>query len=186
MLRELWDWIKTFAIAIVLVVLIRSFLFGNYVVYGESMVPNFDNRERLIVNKIIYQLREPKRGEVVVLHAPEGEDYIKRVIALPGERVRVQGDDVFINGEKLDEPYIEEQVRRAKEAGGVYNTRGDFPHDGSEAVVPEGHVFVMGDNRPHSKDSRDPSVGFIPFEDIVGRADLVYWPIHHFELLPSQ
>src|SRR5690606_38888738 len=103
MMKELYEWIKTFAIAIVLVVIIRLFLFDNYVVYGQSMEPNFEHQERLIVNKIIYDLRAPKRGEVVVLHAPEGEDYIKRVIALPGETVRVEGDNVYVNGEKLEE-----------------------------------------------------------------------------------
>lgn len=180
MIKELWDWIKTFAIAIVLVILIRLFLLENYVVYGDSMEPNFFHNNRLIVNKLIYEMREPKRGEVIVLHAPEGEDYIKRVIALPGETIKVSGDDVYVNGQKLEEKYIEEEIRKAIAAGYTYNN-GDYPIDEDIVTVPEGTVFVLGDNRPYSKDSR--RIGFIAFDDIVGRAELIYWPINNFKLL---
>src|SRR5690606_13832626 len=110
------------------VIIIRLFLFDNYVVEGHSMEPNFKDNERLIVNKIIYDIRVPKRGEVVVLHAPEGQDYIKRVIALPGEKVIVEGDNVYINGEKLEEKYIADVIRKAAEAGVTYNNT-DFPFE---------------------------------------------------------
>lgn len=183
MLKEIWDWVKTFAIAIVLVILLRLFLFDNYVVYGDSMEPNFHHHERLIVNKIIYDLREPKRGEVVVLHAPKGDDYIKRVIALPGETIEVRGDQVLINGAPIDEPYIAQRIREAAARGGTYNNS-DFPKDGEAVTVPPDTVFVLGDNRPRSEDSR--SIGFISFKDIVGRADLVYWPLKHFKLFPFE
>lgn len=182
MWRELWDWIKTFAIAIVLVVLVRMFLFDNYVVFGQSMEPNFHQSERLIVNKIIYDFRLPHRGEVVVLRAPTGEDWIKRVIALPGDRVRIAGDDLYINGEKVEETYIADRIAERRAAGRTYNSI-DFPADGGEVTVPEGKVFVMGDNRPYSRDSRDSSVGFIDINDIVGRAELVYWPLKKIQLV---
>lgn len=174
MRKELWDWIKTFAVAFAVVVLIRLFLFDNYVVLGVSMEPNFHNNERVIVNKIIYDIRSPERGEVIILHAPSGEDYIKRVIGLPGESIRIQGDAVYINGEQIEESYIAEEIERSKAQGTSYN-KGIYPADGSEVVVPEGHVFVLGDNRPRSSDSRE--IGFIPFEEIVGRADIIYWPL---------
>lgn len=174
MRKELWDWIKTFAVAFVVVVVIRLFLFDNYVVLGESMEPNFHNKERVIVNKVIYDIRKPQRGEVIVLHAPAGEDYIKRVIGLPGETVRVDGDQVFINGAPIEESYIAEEIQKAKEQGVTYNNQ-DYPLGAESVTVPEGHVFVLGDNRPRSSDSR--AIGFISLEEIVGRADVVYWPL---------
>jgi signal peptidase I len=178
--KELWDWIKTFAVAFVVVVVIRLFLFDNYVVLGESMEPNFHNRERIIVNKVIYDFREPQRGEVIVLRAPAGEDYIKRVIGLPGETVSVVGDQVLINGEPIEEDYIAEEIRKAREKGGTYN-KFDYPGGGASVTVPEDHVFVLGDNRPRSSDSR--MIGFIPYKDIIGRAEIVYWPLKDFQLV---
>ena len=86
---ETWEWIKALVIAGVLVIIIRWFLFSPFIVDGDSMHPNFFTGERLIVNEIVYDIRAPKRGEVIVFHAPEGKDYIKRVIALPGETVKV-------------------------------------------------------------------------------------------------
>jgi signal peptidase I len=174
--NELWEWIKAILIALALVGLIRIFLFTPTIVSGESMEPNFFDKERLIVNKIIYDFRTPQRGEVIVFHSPYGRDYIKRVIALPGETVRVEDDDVFINGERLKEPYIEEIVKETQARGQKYNT-----HDYPEREVPEGTVFVLGDNRPISQDSR--SIGFVEQEDIVGRADLVFWPLHELQII---
>lgn len=170
--NEAWEWIKALLIAGVLVFVIRTFLFAPFIVDGPSMEPNFFTGERLIVNKLIYDIRGPKRGEVIVLHAPEGKDFIKRVIGLPGETVRVEGDQVFVNGKVIEEPWIQEAVNEARKSGGTYNTTG-FP----ETKVPDGSVFVLGDHRGVSKDSRYPDVGFIPFNKIVGRADVLFWPI---------
>jgi len=168
--KEAIDWIKALAFAGVLVVAIRWLLFSPYIVDGPSMLPNFHTGERVIVNKLIYDIREPKRGEIVVFHSPYQADYIKRVIALPGETVEVRGDTVLVDGEPLEEPYLKEAVDAAVAAGGAYNNKDHPPIE-----VPEGHVFVMGDNRPNSHDSRD--IGPVPFEDVVGRADIVIWPI---------
>lgn len=178
MRKELWDWIKTFAVAFIVVIVIRLFLFDNYVVLGVSMEPNFHNKERIIVNKIIYDFRDPVRGEVIILHTSSGEDYIKRVIGLPGETIRIQGDEVYINGEQIQESYIAEEIENAKRSGSSYN-KGVYPIEGTEVTVPEGHVFVLGDNRPKSSDSRE--IGFIPFDDIVGRADIIYWPLNELD-----
>lgn len=170
--NETWEWIKALLIAGVLVFVIRTFLFAPFIVDGPSMEPNFFTGERLIVNKLIYDIRKPKRGEVIVLHAPEGKDFIKRVIGLPGETVRVEGDSVFVNGTVIDEPWIKEAVNEARKNGGTYNSKG-FP----ETKVPADSVFVLGDHRGVSKDSRYPDVGFIPFNKIVGRADVLFWPL---------
>ncbi|WP_409475288.1 signal peptidase I [Paenibacillus larvae] len=176
--KEAWEWAKAILIAAVLVILIRWLLFAPFIVDGPSMEPNFFTNERLIVNKLIYKVRKPERGEVIVFHAPEGKDFIKRVIALPWETVKVEGDKVYINGEVLNEPYLKEAVDDAKKKGIPYNTI-NF----QDAKVPEGTVFVMGDHRSNSKDSRSSEVGAVPYDKIVGRADVVFWPIKNFTLV---
>lgn len=180
---ELVEWIKALAVAGILVFLIRWFLVSPFIVDGPSMQPNFWNRERIIVNKIIYDIRQPKRGEVIVFHVPEeGRDFIKRVIGEPGDTVQVEGDKVTVNGEPLDESYLKEAYEEAHAAGRLYNREEGFPNmrfpDGK---VPEGTLFVMGDNRSNSEDSR--MIGFIPLDRVVGRADLVYWPLGDFHFV---
>lgn len=177
--REVWEWVKALLIALGLVVVIRSFLFAPFIVEGPSMEPNFHTGERLIVNKIIYDFRMPARGEVVVFHAPAQKDYIKRVIALPGETVKVEGDKVYVNGQVLDEPYIRDAVNEAARRGEIYNYNNNY----SEHKVPEGMLFAMGDNRPQSLDSRSDAVGFVPYNKVVGRADLTFWPLDKFGLI---
>lgn len=180
------EWIKAILIAAVIVIIIRWFLFTPTIVSGISMEPNFHDKERLIVNKIIYNIREPKRGEVLVFQAPEKLDFIKRVIGLPGDTVMVQGDEVYINDKLIEEPYIKEQIEEARSRGTVYNTSVDFKVDEngvSSVTVPEGTIFVLGDNRPRSKDSRYEQVGFIAMGEIKGRADLVFWPVDEFKII---
>lgn len=165
---EAWEWIKALLIAACLVFLIRYFIFAPFIVEGPSMEPNFHTGERLIVNKIVYAIRKPDRGEVVVFHAPAGIDYIKRVIALPGETVKIQNNKVLVNGKEIDEGYIQEAIDQKAQNGEKYNR--DFP----ETTVPEGSVFVMGDNRLNSSDSR--MIGPVTYDKIVGRADVIFWP----------
>ncbi|MBP1991361.1 signal peptidase I [Paenibacillus eucommiae] len=177
--NEVWEWAKALLIAGVLVFVIRWFVFAPFIVEGPSMEPNFYTSERLIVNKILYDIRKPKRGEVVVFHAPEGKDYIKRVVALPGETVKVEGDKIYINGQEIEQTYLKEALEQAAKEGRSYNTLANFP----ETTVPEGSIFAMGDNRSNSRDSRDPSVGFVPYKEIVGRADLIFWPMSKISLV---
>jgi signal peptidase I len=177
---EAWEWIKALVIALGLVIIIRWLLFAPFIVEGPSMQPNFHTGERLIVNKLVYRFWEPERGEVIVFHAPAQKEYIKRVIALPGEKVRVEGDQVYVNGVLLDEPYIQEAVNEAKQRGGSYNQP---TNNFEEQTVPADSLFVMGDNRPQSLDSRSSSVGFVPYKEIVGRADIVFWPLNAFGII---
>lgn len=179
--NELLEWVKALLIAGAIVFFVRWLLFSPFIVDGESMLPNFENGERMVVNKLIYDLREPRRGEVIVFLAPEGKDYIKRVIGEPGDRVRVEGDRVYVNGEAIEEPYLREMLDKAAQTGQPYNT-GIYGYT-EEVTVPEDALFVLGDNRPRSKDSRSPEVGFVPFDKIVGRADIVYWPIGNLRLV---
>lgn len=181
--NEVIEWAKAIAIAVILVVFIRWLVFAPFMVDGPSMQPNFVTAERLIVNKFIYDFRKPKPGEVIVFHVPqEKRDYIKRVIALPGDTVKVEGDEVFVNGQKVNETYIQEAIDAKHENGELYNTLKDFPNaEFPDGKVPEGHVFVMGDNRSNSTDSR--SIGYIDMKEIVGRADLVFWPLNELKFV---
>lgn len=175
--KEIVEWIKALVIAVVLVFVIRQFLFSPFIVDGDSMQPNFETSERLIVNKILYDIREPKFGEVVVFDVPEqGRKFIKRVIGVPGDKVRLEGDDLYINDVLVEEPYIKEAIEAAHANGQLYNTEKDFPNESvTETTVPEDTIFVLGDNRSNSTDSR--VIGFVKDEEIVGRADVIFWPI---------
>ncbi|WP_159886992.1 signal peptidase I [Paenibacillus puerhi] len=177
--NEAWEWAKALLIAAVLVILIRWLICSPFVVDGPSMEPNFYTGEKMIVNKILYRFAEPKAGEVIVFHAPDGRDYIKRVIALPGDKVRVEGDKVFVNDKQISEEYLQSVLEEAAKRGTPYNRLNNF----AEQTVPEGSLFAMGDNRSNSLDSRDSRVGFVPFEKIVGRADVIYWPLNKISLI---
>ncbi len=174
--KETIDWIKALVVAGLLVVVVRMFLFSPYLVDGNSMQPNFHPGERVIVNKILYDLRSPERGEVIVFHSPYQNDYIKRIIGLPGETIEVRGDVVFINGKILSEPYLKSEIDAAVADGEFYNNK-----DYSSTKIPAGQIFVMGDNRSNSHDSRD--IGFISYDQIVGRADLIIWPLSEFQYI---
>jgi signal peptidase I len=147
--------------AIVIAVLINLFLAQATRVYGSSMEPNLHTDQRLVVEKVSYRLHAPRRGDVVVVRMPErGPDLlIKRVIGLPGETIDIRDGVVHINQQPLDEPYL---VRATSSTYGP-------------TKVPEGHVFVLGDNRGASNDSR--VFGAVSMDRIVGRAWLSYWPL---------
>ena len=154
------DVLETIIPAVVIALLINLLLAQATRVYGHSMEPNLETNQRLVVEKVTYHFREPQRGDVVVLRLPDHsrELLIKRVIGLPGERVAIHDGKVFINGEPLDEPYLRQPTRGRMD----------------EVLVPDRHVFVLGDNRSASNDSR--TFGPVPYEAIVGRAWLSYWP----------
>ncbi|OIJ21499.1 signal peptidase I [Anaerobacillus alkalidiazotrophicus] len=177
--KEIISWAKTLVVVLVLVVAIRGFLFTNYIVYGSSMMPTIQDRDRVIINKIGYGIGAPKRFDMIVFHANETTDYIKRVIGLPGDFIEYKDDVLYVNGIAVDEPYLVEITD-------VYK-RYPYTHDFTleeltgEKYVPKDHLFVLGDNRRNSVDSRQ--IGFISFDDIVGKADIAYWPIKEFRKL---
>lgn len=131
------------------------------------MQPNFPDGEYLLTDKITYRLRVPKRGEVVVFEAPgtNGDEFIKRIIGLPNERVKLEAGYVFINDQRLNEPYLPQ---------GTITSGGSFLKEGQEVVVPDVNYFVLGDNRKASSDSR--TWGYVGKEKINGRAWIIYWP----------
>jgi len=138
---------------------------------GLSMSPNFPDREYLLTDKVTYRFNEPKRGDVVVFKAPTSPDekeFIKRIIGLPGDAVSLRDGQFYINDVLLEEEYI---------ASNIFTSGGRFLEEGSRVVVPADNFFVVGDNRPHSSDSR--AWGFIEKEAITGRAWVVYWPVEN-------
>jgi signal peptidase I len=172
--RAFFDWVVVVAIALLVAVLVRTFLLAHFVVDGLSMESTLDPGDRVFVNKVSYRLHDPGRGDVVVLHeinGPNERDLIKRVIALPGEEIEMTNCVVTIDGYVLDEPYLDPAIVTPGRCGG----------DIARQTVPEEHVFVMGDNRPGSHDSR--ALGPIPFDDIVGRAFVVFWPRANWQWL---
>jgi signal peptidase I len=173
--RAFFDWFVVIAVALLVAFIVRTFVIAHFVVEGESMYSTLDTNDRVFVNKLSYRLHDPNRGDVVVLHQVTGaseRDLIKRVIGLPGETVEVRNCTVLIDGRVLNEPYLDPEVVTPTDCGGDYALNG---------VVPDDHVFVMGDNRGGSQDSR--VIGPINEDDLVGRAFVVFWPQSHWQWL---
>ncbi len=157
--------VQTILLALVLYFLI-DFVVARVRVENISMQPTLKPGEFIVVNKMAYRFGEVKPGDVVVFHYPGNpqEDYIKRVIGVPGDQISVRDGIVYVNGDGLVEPYISAPPRYA-----------------GEWTVPEGNIFVLGDNRNQSSDSH--SWGFVPFENLVGKALVVYWPLEEIKIL---
>ncbi len=141
-------------------------------VIGYSMEPSFQNKQQLLINKVVYYFNEPERGDVVILHPPspyssKTTPFIKRIIALPGDTVAVKNGAVYVNGSKLDEPYIKEPP--------AYTFQ--------PKKIPENEYFVLGDNRNNTSDSHNGWT--VPRQNIIGKAWLSIWPPSEWALVPS-
>lgn len=175
------DWLKIFIIALILALIIRKFFFSPIIVDGPSMQPTLYDRDQMIVNKFIYYVKDPDRFDIVIFHASEEKDFIKRVIGLPGEHVMVKDNNLYINGEKVDQPFLHHNENTPIVYPIITN---DFTLEmlpGHHNVIPEGYVLVLGDNRSNSTDSR--SIGLISIDQIVGKTNLVYWPFERMHLV---
>lgn len=174
------DIIETVVIALSIFLIVYLFVASPHQVNGQSMVPNFQSGEFVLSDKVTYRFHNPKRGDIVVFHAPEsancpkgtGCDFIKRVLGLPGETVEVREDAVWINGQPLAEPYIPAE----------FETLPGQATKGKSILLGPNEYFVVGDNRPYSSDSR--AWGPITKNDIVGKALLRYWPPQVAGLIP--
>lgn len=161
-LQSLVDLLHDLAIAVVVCVLLITYVVQAFKVQGTSMSPELKDGERILVNKFLYYFGEIDRGDVVVFWYPEDPElsFIKRVVALPGETVEIRAGAVFVNGKIVEEPYV---------SGANADLRSYPPHE-----VRPGHYFVLGDNRKGSNDSR--SWGLVPKRYIYGKAFLRIWP----------
>lgn len=167
--KEVYSWIKTIAFALVIVFICREFIFTPVDVKGESMEPTFENKDRVVISKI----SEIERFDVIVFKEPvKDEQYIKRVIGLPGDSMEMRDDVLYINGKSYEEPYAKKdnKIKFSK-------ITGDFTLKeltGNEKV-PNGYLFVLGDNRLKSKDSRE--FGFISTDSVIGEAKFRFYPL---------
>jgi len=160
---EIIAWFKTLASAAVYATLIVTFGFQVARVEGQSMAPTLEDQDRLIVNKLIYRLAEPRRGDIVMLYYPLNPDksFVKRVIAEEGDTVRIVDGQVFVNDVPLSDEFIAEEFKSHDDYG--------------PTVIPEGYAFVMGDHRNNSSDSRH--WGFVPRKYIIGKVQVRWWPL---------
>ncbi|RYG72622.1 signal peptidase I [Lentibacillus lipolyticus] len=165
-------------LAVVLTFVFRSHLMASYVVNGESMEPTLYDGNLLMVNKVVYNLTDVDRFDIIVFHANEKDDYVKRVIGLPGDEIIYENEKLYINGNYVEEGFLEP----FKEASSIKPYTNDFTlkETTGKEQVPEGKLFVMGDNRRDSLDSR--KIGFVPIDKVVGKVDIKYWPFSDLQL----
>lgn len=169
----IFESIEAIIIALALSVVLYLFLFTPHEVIGRSMYPTYENGEFLIANKLVYKLSDPQRGDVIIFRHSATQDYIKRVIGVPGDEVTIRDGAFLINGVQLDESaYLDDTV---------ITDGGMFLAEGETYTVKEGELFGIGDNRPHSSDSR--TFGPIDFEDVKGKVWLVYFPFDQFRFI---
>ncbi|NLB87972.1 MAG: signal peptidase I [Syntrophomonadaceae bacterium] len=159
--------------AFILAMILRTFVVEGRIIPSGSMLPTLQIQDRVLVNKFIYYFKEPQRGEIVVFSPPEAisadQDYIKRVIGLPGETVEIKEGKVFINDKPLIEPYLPETIN----------------YEFGPVVVPENSLLVLGDNRNHSFDSHLWNA-WLTQDRLKGKAFMIYWPINHIDLLERE
>ena len=155
-------WARDLLIAVVASVFMILFLYQPVRVEGTSMLPRLEDHDRLFINKFVYHFSAIQHGDVVVFRYPRDPEksYIKRVIAVPGDRLRIDGGDVILNGRRLQEPYVPDEYRDSR----------SMP----EMVIPPDYYYMMGDHRSISSDSRE--FGPVERELIYGKASFVYWP----------
>jgi signal peptidase I len=175
------EFVQSIVLALSVFVILYLFIAQPNEVKGNSMLPNFQDQEYLLTDKLSYQIGQPQRGDVVVIKAPPSEacavdecEYIKRIIGLPGDRVMVKDEQVYLNGKLLDQTWLPKDF---------VSDPGTFSEEGVEKTVPEGMYLCFGDNRSHSRDGRE----FGPIEKklIVGKAFFKYWPPSSVGLVPK-
>lgn len=175
--RNALEWVAVIVGALVVALVVKTFLFQAFYIPSASMEPTLQKGDRVLVNKVSYDLHDVRRGDVIVFALPDDQvgpdgirDLIKRAVGLPGDVIETRDGVVYINDRALDEPYLAE--------GTVTGDPNDAQNPAiPRQTVPDGHVFVLGDNRSNSADSRYANRGPIPIDSIVGRAFVIVWPL---------
>ena len=170
--KEIFEWVQAIVVALVIAMFLRTYIFTLVDVSGSSMVPTLHNSDKLFVWRLGYQ---PEVGDIVIFRPASNENtpYVKRVIATEGQSVDIQYDevkgyaDVFVDGERLEEDYINERIDYTRIGNGKY-----------PCIVPDDCIFVLGDNRNNSSDSRMSSVGMVSEESVIGKAIVRIWPFN--------
>ena len=180
------EWVESIIIAAVLAVFIRTFIIQPFKIPTGSMIPTLQVGDRILVSKFIYgakvpftklrlpKLRDPERGDVIVFVFPHDrkKDYIKRLIGLRGENLEINKGNIYVNGEFIDDPRIADKY---------YYSRGKFGQEDEAVSVSDDSYFVLGDNSASSSDSR--VWGFVPEENVLGKAFLIFWPPKRIRLI---
>lgn len=168
--REIREWTEAILVALILTLVIRTFVVQAFKIPSESMYPTLMVGDKLFVNKFIYRFRDPQRGEVIVFKYPENpsKDFIKRVIGIPGDSVEIRNGSIFINDKKWIHP---DEIRE-----NLYYNQEPYAGAGQKLVIPTDAYFVLGDNSISSRDSR--YWGFVPKDLLVGKAFVRWWPLN--------
>lgn len=166
-----FDILQTLVLALAIFMIVYLFLFQPHQVKGESMFPTLENSEYLLTEKISYRFGQPERGDIIVFESPPNpsEDFIKRIVALPGEEVKISQGHVVVNGKPLEENYLPENT---------YTSEGTF----NRVSLGDDEYFVLGDNRNNSSDSR--RWGPVKRKAVVGKSWIIYWPLNKFASTP--
>jgi len=184
---QIREWAESIIIALILALLIRTFVIQAFKIPSGSMKPTFEIGDRIFVSKFIYGARipftdirlpafkAPQRGDIIVFVSPETpkKDFVKRLIAIEGETVEIKDEKILINGKGIDGP---NSVMLNH-----YSNRGDFGKEGAAVTVPNGCYFALGDNSDNSRDSR--YWGFVPKKNLIGKAVFLYWPIQRIRVI---
>lgn len=181
---QIREWTESIIIAVILALVIRTFVVQAFKIPSGSMIPTFKVGDRIFVNKFLYgakvpftdfnlpAVRQPKRGDIMVFISPETpkKDFVKRLVALPGERVEIRDGRIFINGIPATEPSL---------VSNYYYNGGDYAKEGEAIIVPKDCYFTLGDNSSSSRDSR--YWGFVPRKNLLGKVMVIYWPLHRMK-----
>lgn len=167
------SFLETIVVALVISIVLYIFVMTPHEVIGNSMYPSYKNGEYLMANKISYRINDPQRGDVIIFEYQENQDFIKRIIALPGDTIMLKDGQFYINDFLLDESnYLSDAI---------YTNGGEYLKEGESKMIPQEQYFVVGDNRPQSSDSR--TFGPVKEEDIKGKAWIVYFPFSEFRIV---
>ncbi|MDP2981198.1 MAG: signal peptidase I [Candidatus Omnitrophota bacterium] len=162
------EWVEPIIIAVILALIIRTFVVQAFKIPTGSMRPTLIEGDRILVNKFVYRFTQPKRGDVIVFISPEDKkkDFIKRLIGLPNENIEISNGTILVNSAPIEEGAVLKKQR--------YYNRGDFGMEGQNITIPNDAYYVLGDNSISSRDSR--YWGFMPKKFLLGKAFLIYWP----------